>query len=103
MISTIDTNNGFRLQLLPMALNGSSLAASGLRSAILALSAFHRYGPQAALPYKTRALGYLSHSLESEATEVRQTDTQLAASMMMCVYNVGKPRSYSQNETWCSH
>lgn len=88
MISTIDVNNGFRLQLLPMALNGSTFAASGLRSAILALSAFHRYGPKEALPYKTRALGLLSHSLDKETTAEGQTDTQLAASMMMCVYNV---------------
>lgn len=88
MISTIDANNGFRLQLLPMALNGSSLAACGLRSAILALSAFHRYGPKEALPYKTRALGQLSRSLKTETAANGQIDAQLAASMMMCVYNV---------------
>lgn len=96
MISTIDANNGFRLELLPMALNGSSLAASGLRSAILALAAFHRYGPREALPYKTKALGDLSQSLHKETSADGQIATQLAASMMMCVYNVSRPLQTKQ-------
>lgn len=86
MITTIEANNGFRGELLPMALNGSSFAAKALMNAILALSAFHRYGPGAALPYKTCALQLLSHSLERESTV--DTQPQLAASMMLCVYNV---------------
>lgn len=91
MITTIEANNGFRGELLPMALNGSSFAAKGLLNAILALSAFHLYGPGAALPYKTCALQLLSHSLEIEPTVY--TQPQLAASMMLCVYNVSPPSS----------
>lgn len=86
MISTVESNNGFRGELLPMALSGSSFAAKGLFNAILALSAFHRHGPGAALPYKTCALQLLSHSLQKESTPDIQP--QLAASMMLCVYNV---------------
>lgn len=88
MISTIDANNGFRLQLLPMAMNGSSFASKGLLNAILALSAFHRHGSGAALPYKTKALQLLSHSLNEETVSDGQIEPQLAASMMLCVYNV---------------
>ncbi|ROW07452.1 hypothetical protein VMCG_03923 [Cytospora schulzeri] len=88
MISTVDSNNGFRLELLPIALTGSSYAAQGLRSAILALSAFHRHGPGAALPYKIQALQLLSHSLDKESSYDVPIESQLAASMMLCVYNV---------------
>ncbi|ROV93510.1 hypothetical protein VSDG_06782 [Cytospora chrysosperma] len=88
MISTVDSNNGFRLELLPIALSGSSHAAKGLRNAILALSAFHRFGPGAALPYKTQALKSLSQSLQMESSTNGPIESQLAASMMLCVYNV---------------
>ncbi|KAJ0116865.1 n-terminal fungal transcription regulatory domain-containing protein [Diaporthe amygdali] len=88
MISTVDANNGFRLQLLPIAMSGSNFAARGLRSAILALSAFHRHGSGAALPYKIQALRLLSHSLEKESYVDVPIESQLAASMMLCVYNV---------------
>ena len=88
MISTVESNNGFRLELLPIALSGSSCAAKGLRSAILALSAFHRFGSGAALPYKIQALQLLSHSLETESNSDVPIESQLAASMMLCVYNV---------------
>lgn len=88
MISTVDANNGFRLQLLPIAMSGSNFAARGLRSAILALSAFHRHGSGAALPYKIQALRLLSHSLDKESYVDVPIESQLAASMMLCVYNV---------------
>lgn len=88
MISTVDANNGFRRELLPLAMSGSSFAANGLYNAILALSAFHRHGSGAALPYKTYALRLLSHSLEKETASAGETESQLAASMMLCVYNV---------------
>ncbi|CAN8105089.1 unnamed protein product [Discula destructiva] len=88
MISTVDANNGFRRELLPMAMGGNSFAAKGLFNAILALSAFHRHGPEAALPYKMRALRLLSQSLETESASESGLRPQLAASMMLCVYNV---------------
>lgn len=90
MVSTVDSKNGFRLELLPMALSAASAATSGLLNAILALSAFHRYGAEAALPYKANALRSLSASLAQEAPSNPATvDAQLATSMMLCVYNVG--------------
>lgn len=89
MISTVDSNNGFRLKLLPIALSGSNFAAKSLRSAILALSAFHRFGSGAALPYKIQALQLLSRSLDKESSNDAPVESQLAASMMLCVYNVG--------------
>ncbi|KAI1850704.1 hypothetical protein JX266_003986 [Neoarthrinium moseri] len=86
MISTIDINNGFRDDILPMALGPYSSASDGLRNAMLALSAFHRWGPQEALPYKAKALRSLSSSLSADSVGI--TETQLATSMMLCVYNV---------------
>ncbi|KAL7622818.1 hypothetical protein AAE478_006497 [Parahypoxylon ruwenzoriense] len=86
MISTIDVNNGFRDDLLPMALSTLGSASDGLRNAILALSAFHLWGTEHALSYKADALRSLSSSLSSESVGI--TETQLATSMMLCVYNV---------------
>jgi hypothetical protein len=84
----VDANNGFRHELIPIAINGSSFAAKALRMAILALSAFHRHGLGAALPYKIQALRLLSHSLDKESFADVPIESQLAASMMLCVYNV---------------
>ncbi|OTA70111.1 hypothetical protein K449DRAFT_321574 [Hypoxylon sp. EC38] len=86
MISTIDVNNGFRDDLLPMALSTVGSASDGLRNAMLAVSAFHLWGPEQALSYKADALRSLSSSLSSESIDI--TETQLATSMMLCVYNV---------------
>ncbi|KAG0645071.1 Arginine-requiring 81 [Hyphodiscus hymeniophilus] len=53
MITTIDdSRNGFRTVLIPNALSGKSLASQSLREAILALSAFHLQGYDAAVKYK---------------------------------------------------
>lgn len=86
MISTIDVNNGFRDDLLPMALSNFGNASVGLRNAMLAVSAFHLWGPEQALSYKAEALRSLSSSLSGESVGI--TETQLATSMMLCVYNV---------------
>ncbi|KAI1805143.1 fungal-specific transcription factor domain-containing protein [Daldinia bambusicola] len=86
MISTIDINNGFRDDLLPMALSNIGNASNGLRNAMLAVSAFHLWGSEEALSYKADALRSLSSSLSSESIGI--TETQLATSMMLCVYNV---------------
>ncbi|KAJ5291995.1 fungal-specific transcription factor domain-containing protein [Penicillium angulare] len=56
MISTIDATNGFRSELMPMALASSSSASLALRNAIMAVSAFHRYGATAALQFKAKAV-----------------------------------------------
>jgi hypothetical protein len=89
MISTVDIHNGFRDDILPMALATYSSASHGLRNAMLALAAFHLWGSEQALPYKAKALRSLSSSLSSESVDI--TETQLATSMMLCVYNVSAP------------
>ncbi|KAI1284175.1 fungal-specific transcription factor domain-containing protein [Xylaria sp. FL0933] len=86
MISTINVNNGFRDDLIPMALYSKGEASHGLRNAILAVSAFHLWGPEQALSYKAEAIRSLSSSLSTETFGT--TETQLATSMMLCVYNV---------------
>ncbi|KAJ8126763.1 hypothetical protein O1611_g6876 [Lasiodiplodia mahajangana] len=86
MISTINIQNGFRDDLIPMALSSDGNASHGLRNAILAVSAFHLWGPEQALPYKVEAIRSLSSSLSTESFGT--TETQLATSMMLCVYNV---------------
>lgn len=87
MISTINVNNGFRDDLIPMALCSHGQASHGLRNAILAVSAFHLWGPEQALSYKAEAIRSLSSSL-SGTESFNTTETQLATSMMLCVYNV---------------
>ncbi|KAI0454353.1 fungal-specific transcription factor domain-containing protein [Xylaria acuta] len=86
MISTININNGFRDDLIPMALTTGGKAPHGLRNAILAVSAFHLWGPEHALTYKAEAIRSLSSSLSTESFGT--TETQLATCMMLCVYNV---------------
>lgn len=87
MVSTIDVNNGFRDVLLPMALAAPSMtASSGLRHAVFALAAFHLWGSSNALPYRVKAIRALSSSLAVPRRGV--VEAQMAASMMLCVYNV---------------
>ncbi|KAF3763683.1 hypothetical protein M406DRAFT_352432 [Cryphonectria parasitica EP155] len=88
LISTVDANNGFRQELLPMAMASDDFAAQALRSAMIALSAFHLHGTGAALPYKTKAITYLNRALQPESIVDGQLEPQIAASMMLCVYNV---------------
>ncbi|KAH7163547.1 fungal-specific transcription factor domain-containing protein [Dactylonectria estremocensis] len=85
MISTTHTRNGFHHDLIPMALGSSDPASSALCNAMLAISAYHSSGTLAALPYKTSAVSHLSQALISSSGA---TETQMAASMMLCVYNV---------------
>jgi hypothetical protein len=86
MISTIDVNNGFRDDLLPIAMSNYSNASYSLRNSILALAAFHLWGSEQALSYKAEALRSLSTSFSADVAG--NTQAQLAASMMLCVYNV---------------
>lgn len=93
MISTLHTRNGFRTALLPMAMSGFDASASALCQAMMAVSAYHRFGPEGALRYKTNAVRSLRDSLGSSGVdgEIWPTETQVAASMMLCVYNVCRP------------
>lgn len=86
MISTIDVNNGFREYLLPLALSPYSSAAEGLRNSMLSVAAFHLLGSEGALPFKAKALQSLHSSLAADS--ICTTETQLATSMMLCVYSV---------------
>lgn len=88
MISTIDINNGFREDLLPMALSPYGSASEGLRNAIFSVAAFHLWGSEGALPFKAKALRSLSSSLAADSVGI--SETQLATSMMLCVYNVSE-------------
>ena len=91
MISTIDVHNGFREDLLPMALAHSGIASDGLRNAILALSTFHMAGSEEALQYKQNAIQSLNGSLGADSVGI--SETQLATAMMLCVYSVSQENS----------
>jgi hypothetical protein len=87
IITTVDdAQNGFRREILPMALTQQSAAASGLMEALLAVSALHLGGYETALKHKTRAIQLLHRSLSS--LEPCDLSTALAASMLLCVYGV---------------
>jgi hypothetical protein len=88
MISTLDSDNGFKTDLLPMALSASEPAAVGLRNAMMAVAAYHSADSESALPYKFRAIHFLSQTLSTGATDAWSLKTQLATSMMLCVHNV---------------
>ena len=86
MITTIDdSTNGFRLDLIRMALSSSDASAISLSQATLALSAFHLGRAEEALKHKVRAIKSLS---ESFRTDKASKPTQLAACLMLCVYSV---------------
>lgn len=86
-ITTLDdAENGFRHELLPMAMVTYSHASQSLRTAMLALCAFHLGYHEDALRYKSRALHSLKLSLGVEGSDCMST--QVAACMMLCVYAV---------------
>jgi hypothetical protein len=85
MITTIDDGrNGFRTVLIPRALSGQSLSSQSLRESILALSAFHLWGRDAAVKHKIRAIRLLSESIGLE----KEYAGQFATCMMLCVCDV---------------
>ncbi|KOS19515.1 Transcriptional regulatory protein moc3 [Escovopsis weberi] len=90
MISTTQVRNGFRTALLPMVLSGDDSSSKALWNSMMAVSAFHLSGIEAAFKYKTNAIRHLSASLSSpaSASSADVSETQLAASMMLCIYNV---------------
>lgn len=86
-ITTLDdAENGFRHELIPIALSHQSHASQSLRSAILALCAFHLGYQDDALQHKTRALRSLQLSLRVD--KFNYVSAQVAACMMLCVYGV---------------
>lgn len=99
MISTLDSDNGFKTDLLPMALSASEPAAVGLRNAMMAVAAYHSADPQSALPYKIKAIRFLSNTLSIGAMDAWSLKTQLATSMMLCVHNVSEFREDDEFES----
>lgn len=88
MVTTVDDNsNGFRLDLIPMALSSSDAASRSLLEATLALSSFHLGRPEEALQHKTSAIQSLSESFQGRNASRL---AQLAACMMLCVYSVSR-------------
>jgi len=86
MITTVDDRlNGFRTVLLPNALWDGSISSKSLHNAILALSAFHLQGRDAALPYKLTSIRLLSSSIQAGE---RNPVGQFATCMMLCVGDV---------------
>jgi hypothetical protein len=86
MITTIDDGtNGFRLDVIPMALSSSDAASRSLLQSTLALSSFHLGRPEDALKHKVQALKSLSGSFLGTAYSRL---TQIAACMMLTVYSV---------------
>ncbi|KAF2738754.1 hypothetical protein EJ04DRAFT_25944 [Polyplosphaeria fusca] len=97
MITTIDDDtNGFRLDLIPMALSSSDAAATSLLQATLALSSFHLNRPEEALRHKVKAIKSLQESFQSEASSIL---SQFAVCMMLCVYSVFD----ASDTTWHLH
>ncbi|ESZ98284.1 hypothetical protein SBOR_1277 [Sclerotinia borealis F-4128] len=86
MITTIDDSlNGFRNYLLPNALADRYLSCLSLRYAILAVSAYHLWGTEAAVQYKISAIQLLSQSIQTGGGGLRG---QFATCMMLCVGDV---------------
>jgi hypothetical protein len=78
-----------------MALSARDRSSAALYNAMLAVSAYHLYGTEAALTYKSNAVRNLFDSLEGVhlkfgVKESDVVDTQIAASMMLCVYSVSQ-------------
>lgn len=87
MISTLQASNGFRLELLPMALSAADPSSAALCNAMMAVAAVNHWGAEVALPFKAKATRHLVHALSYDQSE-GATAVQAAASMMLCVYSV---------------
>ncbi|KAH7403743.1 fungal-specific transcription factor domain-containing protein [Cadophora sp. MPI-SDFR-AT-0126] len=97
MITTIDDGrNGFRTVLLPNALSLQSLASQSLHEAILALSALHLRGRQAATKHKIYSIRLLSKSIQDNES---QYVGQFGTCMMLCVCDVFD----AVDGSWYSH
>ncbi|KAL4887865.1 fungal-specific transcription factor domain-containing protein [Aspergillus ambiguus] len=90
MITTVDDDtNGFRNILLPMILtNTTHIAGKALLHGILALSAFYLGHVGQALDQKVKAIKYLSQSCKASDADSSSRMIQLAACMLLCVYEV---------------
>ncbi|KAI1015282.1 hypothetical protein LB504_011140 [Fusarium proliferatum] len=91
MISTTQAQNGFCLTLLPMALSSQDNSALALLNAMIAVAMIHYSNSIAdAMSFKLKAVRNLSISLASSTRSkcASTNQVQLAAVMMLCVYDV---------------
>ncbi|RBA14216.1 hypothetical protein FPRO05_03008 [Fusarium proliferatum] len=91
MISTTQAQNGFCSTLLPMALSSQDNSALALLNAMIAVAMIHYSNSIAdAMSFKLKAVRNLSISLASSTRSKRAStnQVQLAAVMMLCVYDV---------------
>jgi hypothetical protein len=90
MVTTIDdSTNGFRLEIMPMALTSTNPAAKSLLHATLALASFHLGSREEALTHKLRAIKALAGSIHCESpSDEKSRLTQFASCLMLCVYSV---------------
>lgn len=93
MITTVDDDtNGFRNTLLPMILTDTThIAGKALLHAVLALSAFYLGHLGQALDQKVKAIKNLSQSCKASDADSSSRMIQLAACMLLCVYEVYHP------------
>lgn len=99
MLTTIDdSTNGFRLEIMPMAMTSTDSAAKSLLHAILALASFHLGSREEALTHKVRAIKALSDSFKAGTASSggeENLPTQFASCLMLCVYSVSGIRHFS--------
>ncbi|KAF4442928.1 hypothetical protein F53441_11572 [Fusarium austroafricanum] len=89
MISTTQVQNGFSSTLLPMALSSRDAPALALLNAMMAVSMIHHSTSAAdAMTFKSNAVRSLSNSLRTSPASAPTIEVQLAAVMMLCVYDV---------------
>ncbi|QGI68346.1 uncharacterized protein FFB20_05500 [Fusarium fujikuroi] len=91
MISTTQAQNGFCSTLLPMALSSQDNSALALLNAMIAVAMIHYSNSIAdAMSFKLKAVRNLSISLASSTRSkcASTNQVQLAAVMMLCVYDV---------------
>lgn len=88
MLTTLDDDtNGFRHILIPMAMSSvAPVSAKALIYAMLALSACHNQDLQRAWEHKVKAIASLARSWNETGYAAQLT--KMAASMMLCVYEV---------------
>jgi hypothetical protein len=86
MITTIDDDtNGFRLNLIPMALLSSETSSKSLLQATLALSSFHLGREEEALVHKVRAIELLADSFQDAASSRIAQFSTCMSKLVMCI------------------
>lgn len=85
-----DSFNGFRHLLIKMALFDTSSSSNAVLQAIYALSAYRLNGPSQSVAYKVEAINFLTASMK-EFSSTKDSLQTLAASMLLCLYEVRQP------------